>query len=213
VNKPLVFSAVTDPVGAGIVKSMDQATPGISGVSDAWPYREQLELARKLVPHAKRMGVLFNPGESASQYGMQKIRKFAPELGFELVEMVATKSTEVLQAARQSIDKVDLVYLSSDNTVIQALPAALKVCLDNKKPLIVGDSGSVEKGGLATVSVGYAGVGRDTGRIVADFLRGDTLVAPVTARGDRIYLNAATAAKIGLTLPPALVKSAAKVYE
>lgn len=213
VDKPLVFSAVTDPVGAGIVSSMDAATEGVSGVSDAWPYAQQLELARKLAPGAQRMGVLYNPGEAASQHGIEQIRALAPGFGFELVEMVATKTTEVLEAAKQSIDKVDIVYLSSDNTVIQALPAALKVCIDNQKPLIVGDSGTVEKGGLAAVSVGYAGVGRETGRIVAEFLGGEMVVPPVTAQGDEIYLNAATAKRIGLELSPELMASATKVYE
>ncbi len=209
---PLVFSAVTDPLGAGVVTTMDKPTEGISGVSDAWPYREQLQLARDLVPNAKRLGVLYNPGEAASQYGIKQIRIIAKELGFELVEMVATKTTEVLYAAQQGIDKVDMIYLSSDNTVIQALPAALKVALEYKKPLIVGDSGTVEKGGLAAVSVGYAGVGRETGKIVAEFLRGNTKVIPVIAKGNEIYLNARTAEKIGLILPSELQQRAKQVY-
>jgi len=212
ISAPLVFSAVTDPVGAGVVKTMDEPTSGVSGVSDAWPYREQLQLARDLVPSAKRLGVLYNPGEAASQYGIKQIRILAKELGFELIEMVATKSTEVLYAAQQNIDKVDIVYLSSDNTVIQALPAALKVALEHKKPLIVGDSGTVEKGGLAAVSVGYAGVGKETGRIVAEFLRGNTKVKPVVARGNEVYLNAVTAEKIGLEIPKAITQKATKVY-
>ncbi|MES9831909.1 MAG: ABC transporter substrate-binding protein [Candidatus Thiodiazotropha sp. DIVDIV] len=213
VESPLVFSAVTDPVSAGVISSMNSATPGVSGVSDAWPYREQLELARELSPAAKRLGVLYNPGESASQYGMEQIRKLAPTMNFELVEMVATKTTEVLHAAQQNIDKVDLIYLSSDNTVIEGLPAALKVSLENNTPLIVGDSGTVERGGLAAVSVGYAGVGIETGRIVAEFLRGNTTVKPVIAEGDEIYLNAGTAEKIGLEIPSALKNRAAKVFQ
>ncbi len=211
-STPLVFSAVTDPVGAGVVDSMDKATPGVSGVSDAWPYREQLELARKLLPDAARLGVLYNPGEAASQYGIKQIRPIAAELGFEVVDMVATKTTEVLDAAQQNIEKVDVVYLSSDNTVIQALPAALKVCFEYKKPLIVGDSGTVEKGGLAAVSVGYAGVGEETGRILSEFLRDNSTAKPVIAKGDEIYLNAKTAERIGLQLPADLVKKATKVY-
>lgn len=209
---PLVFSAVTDPVGAGVVTTMDKPTEGISGVSDAWPYLEQLQLAKELMPEAKTLGVLYNPGEAASQYGIAQIRVIADELGLELVEMVATKTTEVLHAVQQGIDKVDMIYLSSDNTVIQALPAALKVALEYKKPLIVGDSGTVEKGGLAAVSVGYAGVGRETGKIVAEFLRGNTRVKPVIAQGEEVYLNARTAERIGLTLPDDLLRRAKQVY-
>jgi len=212
ITAPMVFSAVTDPVSAGVVKSMDEVTNKVSGVSDAWPYRQQLLLARDLYPQAGKLGVLYNPGESASQYGLKQIRPIAKELGFEIVDMVATKTSEVLSSAQQNIDKVDLIYLSSDNTVIQALPAALKVSLAHKKGLIVGDSGTVEKGGLAAVSVGYAGVGVETGKIVAQFLNGNTQIKPVVAIGDEIYLNQQTAEKIGLTISDSLIKKATKVY-
>ena len=212
VSVPLVFSAVTDPVSAGVVQSMESVTPNVSGVSDAWPYKAQLVLAKQLVPNATRLGVIYNPGEAASQFGLTQIRPLASQLGLTVVDMPATKTTEVLTIAEQYVDKVDILYLSSDNTVIQALPAALKVAIANKKPLIVGDSGTVEKGGLAAVSVGYAGVGKETGRIVAQFLRGNTLVKPVTAQGDELYLNAATAEKIGLSIPQALLDRAKKVF-
>lgn len=210
---PLVFSAVTDPVGAGVVKSMDAVTEDVSGVSDAWPYRQQMELIKKITPAAVKLGVVYNPGEAASQYGIKRIRGLAAGLGLELTEIVATKTVEVKDALAQFIDRVDAVYLSSDNTVIQALPAALKVCLEHKKPLYVGDSGTVEKGGLAAVSVGYAGVGRETGKIVAQFLQDNRKVQPVVAQGDQVYLNLQTAAKIGVTIPPAVVAAATETYQ
>ena len=115
-------------------------------------------------------------------------------------------------AAHKAIDQGDAPYRSSDNPVIQAMPAEWKVCLGHKTPLFVGDSGTVEKGGLATVSVGYAGVGRATGKIVTQFLRGNTMVKPVTAKGDDLYLNAITAKKIGMEITPELLKRATKVY-
>lgn len=211
-RSPIVFSAVTDPVGAGVVSSLTTPSPNITGVSDAWPYRAQLALAKEIVPSAKRLGVLFNPGEAASQYGIARIRELAPSIGFEIVEIPVSNTQEILGALRVRIRGLDAVYLSSDNTVIQGVPAALRVCLDNKKPLFVGDSGTVEKGGLAAVSVGYAGVGRSTGELVARVLAGERSLPVVVAEGDEVYLNLDTAKRIGIEIPASVRGRATKVF-
>lgn len=209
---PVVFSAVTDPVGAGVVTSLTTPTATITGVSDAWPYRQQLALVREIVPAAKRLGVVFNPGEAASQYGIAQIRELAPATGFSVVEIPVSNTQEILGALRLRIRNVDAIYLSSDNTVIQGLPAALRVSLDNKKPLFVGDSGTVEKGGLAAVSVGYAGVGRATGDLVARVLAGERSIPIVVAQGDEVYLNLDTAKRIGLEIPGSVRGRATQVF-
>jgi putative ABC transport system substrate-binding protein len=211
-KSPLVFSAVTDPVSAGVVASLTSPPPNVTGVSDAWPYKAQLALAKEIVPGAKRLGVLFNPGEAASQYGMARIRELAPQIGFELVEIPVSNSQEIVGALRTKISKVDAVYLSSDNTVIQGTPAALKVCLDYKKPLFVGDSGPVEKGGLAAVSVGYAGVGRSTGDLVARVLAGERSLPVVVAEGDEVFVNLDTAKRLGIEIPESVRRRATRVF-
>jgi putative ABC transport system substrate-binding protein len=208
---PVVFSAVTDPVGAGVVTSLSSPPNGITGVSDAWPYEAQLSLAREISPNAKRLGVLFNPGEAASQYGIKQIRNIAPRLGFSLVEIPVSNSQEIVSALRARIRGVDAVYLSSDNTVIEGMPAALRACMNAKKPLFVGDAGTVEKGGLAAVSVGYPGVGRATGQIVDSVLRGAKSIQVRVLQGDEIYLNANTARTLGITFPDTVLKRATRV--
>ncbi len=211
-RSPIVFSAVTDPVSAGVVESLATPPANITGVSDAWPYRAQLALVREILPPAKRLGVLFNPGEAASQYGIAQIRTLAPSIGFQVVEIPVSNTQEILGALRVRIREVDAVYLSSDNTVIQGVPAALRVCLDNRKPLFVGDSGTVEKGGLAAVSVGYAGVGRSTGALVARVIRGERSIPVVVAEGDETYLNLDTAKRIGIEIPRAVRARATRVF-
>jgi putative ABC transport system substrate-binding protein len=156
--------------------------------------------------------VVFNPGEAASQYGLARIQELAPALGFTLIEVPVSNSQEIVGALRLRIRSVDAVYLSSDNTVIQGLPAALQICLDAKKPLFVGDSGTVEKGGLAAVSVGYGGVGRSTGDLVARVLGGERSIPVVVAEGDEIYLNLDTAKRIGLQIPAAVRARATRVF-
>jgi putative ABC transport system substrate-binding protein len=209
---PLVFAAVTDPVGAHLVQSVDRGQPRVTGTSDAWPYEAQLKLIREISPSAKRIGVLFNPGETASQYGIQKIRTFAPRFGFTLIEAPVSSTSDVYPTAQGLTGRVDVLFLSSDNTVISGMAGALKVSVANRLPLYVGDSGTVEKGGMAAVSVGYTQLGADTGRLIARVLHGERSIPTVVEQGADIYINTAAAARMGVTIPPSVLKRATHVY-
>lgn len=210
---PVVFAAVTDPVGAGLVKSVDVGEPSITGTSDAWPYEGQLKLIRQISPNAKRIGVLYNPGEAASQYGIKEIRRFAPGLGFELVEGSVSSTGEVYPVAQNLAGRVDVLFLSSDNTVIGGVAASVKVAVENRIPLYVGDSGTVEKGGLAAVSVGYSELGVETGKLVVRILNGERNIPTVVARGSEVYINKKAAQMMGVTVPEEVLRNATKVYE
>lgn len=210
---PVIFSAVTDPVGAKIVKDIKKGQKGVTGVSDAWPYEAQISLIKEILPRAKTIGVLYNPGEAASQYGIKQIRKIAKSKGYSLKEATVSTTTEVYGAASAIVNSVDVLYLSSDNTVIEGVAGAIKVAIENKKPLMVGDSGTVEKGGLVAVSVGYVQVGKDTGVLVDRILKGEDKIPTVIEQGDEIYINAASAKLMNVELPEGLIKRAKKVYQ
>lgn len=210
---PVVFAAVTDPVGAGLVKSLDEAETNVTGTCDAWPYEDQLKLIRKISPSAKRLGVLYNPGEAASQYGIKKIRIFAPRLGFDLVEGSVNSTGEVYPVAQNLAERVDVLFLSSDNTVIGGMAGAFKVAVEHKIPLYVGDSGTVEKGGLAAVSIGYSELGIETGKLVARFLNGERKIPTFVARSSEVYINKKAAEMMGVTVPQEVLRSATKIYK
>lgn len=209
---PVVFAAVTDPVGAGLVKSLDQGDDTITGTSDAWPYEDQLKLIRRISPSARRLGVLYNPGEAASQYGIKQIRRFAPGLGFELVEGSVSSTGEVYPVAQNLAGRVDALFLSSDNTVIGGVAAAVKVAVEHKMPLYVGDSGTVEKGGMAAVSVGYSELGTETGKLLIRILNGERNIPTVVGRGSEVYVNKKAAEMMGVTIPEEVLQGATKVY-
>jgi putative tryptophan/tyrosine transport system substrate-binding protein len=210
---PIVFAAVTDPVGAGLVRSLKDGEENITGTNDAWPYADQLKLIRRISPTAKRLGVLYNPGEAASQYGIKQIRELAPQFGFEVVEGSVSSTTEVYAVAQNLVGRTDALFLSSDNTVIGGVASAVKVGIEHQKPVYVGDSGTVEKGGLAAVSVGYAVLGTRTGELVCRVLKGEKNIPTVVAHGDEIYLNKKSAELMGVTLPEDVLKSATKIYD
>jgi len=121
---PVVFTAVTDPVGAELVK--DAAMPGgnVTGVSDLSPLADHLALIKEITPDAKTIGVIFKPGEANSVTLIEKLKELAGPAGYEVVEASATKTADVQQAARSLVGKVDVIYVPTDNTVVSALEAA-----------------------------------------------------------------------------------------
>ena len=209
---PLVFAAVTDPVGAGLVPDL-RGTQMITGTSDAWPYRDQLRLIREIQPNVRRLGVLYNPGEAASQYGMTQIRQLAPSMGFTIVEAPVSSTGEVATAARLVARNSDALFLSSDNTVISAVGAAYQEAVRQRKGLYVGDSGTVERGGLAAVSVGYRALGVQTGRLAGRALRGQRGQPVIVAQGSDVYVNRRAAADMGVTVPQSVLSRATRVFD
>jgi putative tryptophan/tyrosine transport system substrate-binding protein len=211
---PVIFAAVTDPVGAKLVSSLDNANgnANITGTSDAWPYEDQLILMKEITPNARRVGVLYNPGEAASQYGIKEIRRLAAPMNLILVEGAVSTMSEVRAVTETINDQVDAFFLSSDNTVIGGMTGALKVAIEKKKPLYVGDSGTVEKGGLAAVSVGYVELGRMTGSLAARMLNGERNIPVYVGRGTDTYVNLESATRMGVEIPESVKKRAAKVF-
>jgi putative ABC transport system substrate-binding protein len=208
----LVFAAVTDPVGARIVPSLEHPGANITGTSDAWPYGDQLRLIREILPKAVRIGVIFNPGESAGAYGIQQLRQLAPQQGFEIMEGPVSSTSDVYTAARQLASRCDALLLDSDNTAIAGEAAAVRVAQQRKVPLFAGDSGSVVKGALGAVSVGYEQLGVETGKLVIRMLHGERNLPVYVGRGDQIVLNTAAASTMGVSLSPALLQHATHVY-
>lgn len=210
---PVIFAAVTDPVGAGLVSALDKGELTVTGTSDAWPYEDQLKLIHEVTPNATRLGVLYNPGEAASQYGIQQIRRYAQVLGFSLIEASVNSTNDVFPVARSLIGRVDALFLSSDNTVIAGMAGALQVAKLNRLPLYVGDSGTVQKGGLAAVSVGYEALGHETGKLVARVLRGERNIPTVVAQGSDVYVNTLAAQLMGVVIPLSVLNRATHKFD
>lgn len=211
---PFVFAAVTDPVGSGLIKSLDAVEPLITGAADSWPYNDQLKLIREISPNAKRIAVIFNPGDTASQFGMKEIRKYAAQLGFEIIDGPVNSTAEVFGVAENIASNADAIFLSSDATAITGVAAAAKVAIKRKIPLYVGDSGTVEKGGLAAVSIGYDRLGVETGKLVARFLRGERNIPMVNPDGNSgVVVNTKAAQLMGVQIPQSVLSRAKLVTE
>jgi putative ABC transport system substrate-binding protein len=212
---PIVFSAVTDPLAAQLVPSLKRPGGNVTGVSDMSPIAEQFALIREISPKVKTLGVIFNPGETNSVVLVKRLKEVAGGAGVAVVESPATKSGDVKQAALALVGKVDAVYIPTDNTVVSALEAAVGVAEENRLPLYMGDTDSVGRGAIASVGFNYHDVGVDTGKIVARILKGEKPgdIDVGFATGTNLVVNKGAAAKMGVTIPDAVLKRAMKVIE
>jgi len=205
---------VTDPITAGLLQSKENPGGNITGSSDMILFKEQLELLISLKTGAKKVGVVYNPSESNSQFGLQETKKFAAELGLEIVTAPANNTNEVMSAAKSLVNKVDAFYVLSDNTVIAGQEALIKVATEAKKPLIGVEQGGVEKGALATIGINYEKLGERTAELAIRVLKGENIskISVYGVKDGDLFINAKTAKAIGLSIPEEILKQAKQVY-
>ena len=161
-NIPLVFGAVTDPVSAGLVNSLEKPGVNITGTSDKWPTSAQFDLLLQLLPRVKRIGVVYNPGEANSEANIKEVEKVCLSKNLKLIKVPVSNTSEVYSAAQSLVGKIDAFYVSADNTVITAMDAVIKVSEKNKIPLLPGVSSNVEQGGFGTLGPDYFDIGAES---------------------------------------------------
>ncbi len=215
---PVVYSAVTDPVGAGIITSTDKGEEGVAGVSDMTPVKDQIKLLQRMI-NLKTLGHIYSSGE-ANAVALARIAEQAcNDLGIKFIATTVTNSSEVKQAAQSIADKVDAFYISTDNTVVSALPSVSDVADKAGIPILSADPTSAEDLDiLAAWGFDYYKVGRATGRIVAAILNGeDTAAMPTVFMTDPsdvdLLVNKKVAKKLGITIPADILASARTVVE
>lgn len=212
-NIPVVFSAVTDPVAAKLVKSWDKPGANITGVSDMLPIDQHLDMIQRIMPDAKRIGTVYNPGEANAAALIELLEERLAERDMTLVRGAATKTSEVLGAARSLVGKVDAIYLTTDNTVVSAAEAVISVGERSDLPVFAADTATVERGAVAAMGFNYYNHGRQTGAMVVRILEGaGTADMPVEIMEELdLYVNPAAAERMGITLPDDVIKDATKV--
>ena len=213
-NTPLLFTAITDPVGAGLVSNLKKPGSNITGVSDALPLEQHMAMVRQFVPGLKKLGVMYNSGEANSRTSVMLIKKAGAKLGFEVVEATVSKTSEVYQAAKSLVGRADAVFVPTDNTVVESLEAAIKVCEQSNLPLFCADVDSVKRGAVAAMGFDYYKHGRQTGAMAVRIFNGaDPAVTPVETQKElQLHINLKAAKNMKVMIPEDVLASADKVY-
>ena len=212
----VIYTAVTDPVDAGLVKSLAAGEKKVAGVSDMIPVKDQIELLKK-IKDIKRLGYIYSNSEFKSAALLKMVRKACYALEIELVEATVTKPSEVRRAAESVAGRVDAFYLGTDNIVAAAIGAVVDAADKNKIPVMTAEPGSAEKSGvLAAWGLDYYKTGRMTGKLVARILSGERpenipAIFMTEPSDVDLLLNLDTAKKLGLTVSEKLISQAETV--
>ncbi|MBY4675194.1 ABC transporter substrate-binding protein [Marinobacterium arenosum] len=212
---PVVFSVVTDPLGAKLVSNLEQPGGNVTGLSDMLPVAQHLALLKEIVPSLKQLGVPYNPGEPNAVSIVEMMKIEGAKMGIEIVEAPAPKSSDVMVACQKLVGKVQAIYTPLDNTIITALESAIKVGIDAQIPVFSADTDSVERGSVAALGFNYADLGRQTGEMVLRVLNGEQpgQIPVQIAEGTNLYVNTKTARMMGVEIPESVLSRATKVIQ
>ncbi|MBQ9623822.1 MAG: ABC transporter substrate-binding protein [Treponema sp.] len=215
---PVVFGTVTDPLGAGLVSTLDHGERNITGMSDAIPTEQHIALFKQLTG-IKTLGYIYTSNEANSVSSLELVKKGCEQAGLSLVTQAITNSSEVKQAAEAIINRVDGLYLTTDNTVFSALSSVKEVFGEAKKPIFSGDVTGAQDGGCVIASgFNYYKAGRATGEMVLKILNGEKPenipVRFMTDPSDSDLLFDLDAAKnCGITIAEDYLKKANMIFE
>ncbi|HGS5403029.1 TPA: ABC transporter substrate-binding protein [Vibrio cholerae] len=204
---PIVFTAVTDPVGAKLVKQLEQPGKNVTGLSDLSPVEQHVELIKEILPNVKSIGVVYNPGEANAVSLMELLKLSAAKHGIKLVEATALKSADVQSATQAIAEKSDVIYALIDNTVASAIEGMIVAANQAKTPVFGAATSYVERGAIASLGFDYYQIGVQTADYVAAILEGKepgSLDVQV-AKGSDLVINKTAAEQLGITIPEAVL--------
>lgn len=200
---PIVLTAVTDPAESGLVESNDAPGGNVTGTSDLTPVKEQIELLQKILPDAKKVGILYCSAESNSVLQAEMAKEACEAAGLKYADYTVSNSNEIQSVVESMVGKVDAIYTPTDNMIAAGMATVAMVANDNKIPTICGEEGMVNAGGLATYGINYEKLGYLAGKQAADILTGkaDPATTPIgylSAEECQLTVNEDTAAELGI---------------
>ena len=213
---PVIYTAVSDPSGAGLVNEDGTNVGNITGTSDKLPVTEQMALIRELMPDAKKIGILYTTSEANSVSTIQEYKDHAEEYGFEIVDTGINTIADVEMAAKDLASKVDCISNLTDNTVVSALQTVLAAANDAKIPVFGSEVEQVKNGCVAAVGIDYVALGKQTGEMAAKVLKGEATAAETPfeiCEGGNVYVNTEAAGNIDFTISDDVLGEAAEIYE
>ncbi|MFC0475086.1 ABC transporter substrate-binding protein [Robertmurraya beringensis] len=201
---PIVFTSVTDPVGAGLVTAMDQPGDNITGTTDTHP-----DAIPNMVNFMNEnfsgstVGVIYNSGEQNSVAQIDLVKDALEGTDLKLAEATVSTSSEVKQAAESLIGKADMFYIITDNTVVSALESVIQVANDQDLPLFVGELDSVKRGGFAAFGFDYGDIGYEAGAMAAQILKGEKKASELPVQYPqnlKLLINQTAAKEMGIEI-------------
>lgn len=206
---PIVGAAIVDYKSAKLVESIEKPGGNVTGTTNHNPPQRQIDLALKLIPHAKTVGALYTSSELNAQLQVSAMKQYAEGKGLKVIEATVSNVNDIQQAAQSLLGKVDFIYCPTDNTIASAMANVAKITIPAKMPVFAGDETMVKSGATAGVSVNFYKLGFQAGEMAADILAGKSKPAdmPIGSQADvKVIINKASAEAIGLAIPEDMKK-------
>lgn len=212
---PIVFSAVTDPVGAKLLDSMDAPGGNVTGLSDLSPVGQHVEIMAEIVPGLQTIGVVYNSAEANAVSLVDLLKSEASARGYAVREAVATRTAEVATSTQAISGESDIIYALTDNTVASAIASLVNAANQTNTPVFAAESSFVDKGAVAGVGFDYFQIGYQAAEYVVKILEG-AKPSDLPARvglGTNVVINPPAAARLGVTLPASLLENPTRTIE
>ncbi|MBK0422122.1 ABC transporter substrate-binding protein [Leucobacter sp. CSA2] len=209
-DKPILFTAVTDPVAAELVKSDEKPGANVTGTSDLAPLEDQLKMIKQIKPDAKKIGIVYASGEVNSEVQVKAAKEAAKGLDLEIVTKTVTTANDIAQAT-EALGDVDAIYVPTDNMVVAGIGSLIQVAEAKKIPVIGAESGTVKGGAVATLGIDYTKLGEQTGKMAIKILKdgGKPADTPVELSKDFAYVvNPEAAKRMGVEIPKEILDKA-----
>lgn len=202
---PVLLTAVTDPAESGLVNDNEKPGVNVSGTSDLTPVKEQIDLLKQLLPDAEKVGLLYCSAESNSQLQIAMAEEACKEAGLSCEEYTVPSSNEIQSVVESMVGKVDVIYAPTDNVIAAGMSTVAMIATDNQIPVICGEAGMVNAGGLATYGIDYYQLGYMTGEQAIEILTKGADVAEMPigylpAERCALTVNKTTADTLGIDI-------------
>ncbi len=213
---PVIYTAVTDPVAAELADKDGNPVGEITGTSDKLPVEEQLKMIRALLPEAKKLGIMYTTSEANSVSAIEEYQLLAGDYGFELIEKGITQTADVALAADDLLEQVDCMTNLTDNTVVASLPTILEKANEKGIPVFGSEIEQVKIGCLAAEGIDYIALGKQTGKMAAQVLKGEKKASDIpyeiiTEPG--FYVNNKVAENLKIEIPADLTEQAIESFD
>ncbi len=207
---PILITAVTDPVAAELVASLDSPKTNVTGTSDATPIDKQLQFIVDELPNVKKVGIMYNTSESNSEIQVNQAKEAASKLDLEIVTQGVTSVNDIPQTLNSMIDNIDAIYIPTDNMIASSMPIITSTCFDKNIPVIASESGQVDSGAIVAVGIDYYQLGYETGLKAVEVIEGKaTKDIPVTFQEETsVTVNQDALDKLEITLSENIMSKA-----
>ena len=200
-KKPVLFSSVSDPVGAGLVENLEEPEANITGTTDAGPIEDQVALLQAVVPDAERVGIIYNSGEANSMSEAEKATAALEAAGIEVVEATVTSTNDISQVMSGLVnDDVDAIFTVTDNTIASAMTLVGDLALEAELPIIGGSKDMALANGLTTYGLDYYELGKQTAGMLVEIIESGEIIPVESADTLELVVNEENAETLGLDL-------------